>query len=62
MITLAKCRELLGDAGIGMPDEQVLALRDQLYALAGVANDMYIEGHGARKSESANNEAKPEWN
>ena len=62
MITLAKCRELLGDAGSGLSDEQVHALCAQLYALTDVITDMYIEGHEARKAESANDEAKPEWN
>lgn len=62
MITLAKCRELLGDAGKDLSDEQVLTLRDRLYALADVVTDMYVERHEARKSESANDEVRPEWN
>jgi hypothetical protein len=53
MITLAKCRELLGDAGSGLSDEQALALRGQLYAMADVITDMFIEGHEARQSKPA---------
>ena len=62
MITLAKFKELLGDAGSGLSDEQMEALRGQLYAMADVITDMYIEQHEAKKSESANDAAKPEWN
>ena len=62
MITLAKFKELLGDAGSGLSDEQMEALRGQLYAMVDVITDMYIEQHEAKKSESANDAAKPEWN
>ena len=53
MSTLAKCRELLGDAGSGLSDEQALAFCGQLYALADVVTDMYIDQHEGRKSKPA---------
>ena len=62
MITLAKFKELLGDAGSGLSDEQMEALRGQLYAMADVITDMYIEQHEAKKTESGTDESKPEWN
>ena len=43
MLSLIKCRELLGDSGKKLSDEQVLALRDQLYVLADVIVDIYDE-------------------
>jgi hypothetical protein len=61
MLTLAKCREFLGDAGSDLSDEQVLALRDQLYALADVITDMYEEQHQKKQSKRLDS-PKPEWN
>jgi len=36
-ISLARCRELLGAEYAAMPEEELRALRDRLYALADVA-------------------------
>ena len=40
MISVEKCRELLGDAGLSLTDEEILTLRDQLYVLADIALDI----------------------
>ena len=62
MITISKCRELLGDAGAGLSDGQILALRGQLYALADVVTDMYIEQHEAVEPKPTADGDNPEWN
>jgi hypothetical protein len=57
MLTLEKCRELLGEAGRDLPDGEVAALRE----LAGVVVEMFIhkvqaeKGNVSRKSEVDNN-------
>jgi hypothetical protein len=58
VLTLARSRELLGDAGSEMSNKQVELLSGQLYALSDVATDLFIELYGA----NASCEAKPERN
>lgn len=43
MITIEKSRKLLGDLGKSMSDEKIEKLRSEVYELAGMALDSYIE-------------------
>jgi hypothetical protein len=62
LIALTRCRELLEDTGSEISDTQVELLSGQLYALADVVTDMFIQHHETGKLEVANDEARPEWN
>ena len=62
MITLAKCRELLGDSGRGLSDEDLETLRDQLYGLADVVTDIFVEQHSDRKPGNKDGEMGSRWN
>ncbi len=43
MLSIEKCREILGDKAIDMSDEQIIELRDSLYNLGEMALDQYFE-------------------
>ena len=43
MLSLDRCRELLGDRADGMGDAQVVEVRDNLYALADLLIDVYLK-------------------
>lgn len=42
MLSTEHCRELLGERAEGMPDVQVIDVRDNLYALADLLIDLYL--------------------
>lgn len=42
MLSLERCRELLGERAHEMPDAQVIDVRDNLYALADLLIDIYL--------------------
>ena len=44
MLSLERCREILGDAGKDATDEQVIALRDQMMSIASYALDQLSKG------------------
>ena len=50
-ISLRRCRELIGPSEL--TDEEVLALRDQLYDLAGVVVPEYETQRSVKTSQSA---------
>lgn len=43
MLSIEKCRELLGDTAIDMPDEKITEIRDSLYTLGEISLDQYFE-------------------
>ena len=43
-LSLRHCRELLGETAVGMTDEEVEGLRDQVYRLARVTIEVSREG------------------
>lgn len=42
-LAVKRCRELVGNSGAASSDEQILAMRDMLYELAGIVIDAYSE-------------------
>ena len=44
VVSLERCRELLGDSGKYASDEQVIALRDQMMSIASYALDQLSKG------------------
>lgn len=43
MLSIEKCRQVLGDRAIDMTDEQIMKVRDSLYALVEMTLDQYFE-------------------
>lgn len=52
MLSLERCRQLLGAKGVDLSDERVLQLRDTLYGLAHFLVDKYIQEHTPNMSSS----------
>lgn len=44
-ISLARCRELLGDEGAGLSDEQLDAIRQHARAMANVLVELFLTGN-----------------
>jgi len=51
MVTVGRCRAILGDAAAGMSDDEIRAARDQLAVLARVAIRMFLD----RKADGVKN-------
>ena len=45
MISVKKCRELLGEQSLPLSDGQIISLRNQLYLLANVVVDVMRNGN-----------------
>ncbi len=43
MLSIEKCREILGKEAVDMSDERIMELRDSLYVLGKMALDQYFE-------------------
>jgi len=43
MLSVERCREILGDKAASMTDAQIEEARDQLYALARIVIEMYTD-------------------
>ena len=43
MLSIEKCREILGNIAVDMSDEKIIELRDNLYGLGELALDDYFE-------------------
>ena len=47
MLNLSESREILGDASSQLSDEEVIAIRDSVYALAGIFVDTLLDARAA---------------
>jgi len=52
MLSVERCREILGDKAAGMTDAQMEQARDQLYVLARIVIDMYHDEEKRRMIEA----------
>ena len=43
--SLARCRELLGDEGVELSDEQLIAVRQHAQAMANVLVELFLTGN-----------------
>ncbi|MDE1970032.1 MAG: hypothetical protein KGI50_00420 [Patescibacteria group bacterium] len=53
MLSIEKCREILGDEYAGLSDERLAQIRDELSELARIALDAYIKKQ--KQGKIANN-------
>ena len=47
MLNVRESREILGKASAELSDEEVIAIRDQVYALAGIFVDTLLDARAA---------------
>ena len=57
MLSIDRCRQLLGPAAVGMSDAQIERLRGQLYGLADVTVSVFLEMR--RPQSETNVEERP---
>lgn len=48
-ISIARCRELLGDEAASLSDEDVDCIRQQARAMADIVVDMFLREHGMQE-------------
>lgn len=53
MISVEKCREELGEISQHMSDEEIIKIRDNLYALGEMALDQYFENFKKQSSNTS---------
>jgi hypothetical protein len=49
-ISVERCRELLGEAALGLNDDQITTLRDAYYVTALALCRQFLHEHGTKKS------------
>ena len=53
MLTITYCRKRLGDKAKDLTDEQLEAIRDQLYILAGLSFEYWRKSNSSTKGEES---------
>ena len=51
MLTLERCKKILGDKAIGLSDETIEAMRDELYIGANLAFEHFQKSNSSTKEE-----------